>query len=131
MIRSRPRAFCARSATGGGSSRLLFGAMPRLYRLLFKLIREPAKFMGNIWRTQSELAETIGNVEQIRNQIAIVFVGKVRFGHSQECGMPTLGKEWYSGVNGTKRWATPARQLPGTWVVSLLSETDARQFLFV
>ena len=70
----------------------MFGAMPRLYRLLFKLIREPAKFMGNIWCTQSELAETIGNVEQIRNQIAIVFVGKVRFGHSQECGMPTLEK---------------------------------------
>ena len=72
---------------------LLFGATPRLQRLLFKLIREPAEFMGNIWCTQSEPAETIGNVEQIRNQTAIVFVGKARFRHSQECGMPTLGKE--------------------------------------
>jgi len=33
---------------------------------LFKLIREPAEFMGYIWCTQSELAETFGNVEQKR-----------------------------------------------------------------
>jgi hypothetical protein len=33
---------------------------------LFKLFRKTAEFMGNIRCTQSELAETIGSVEQTR-----------------------------------------------------------------